>query len=113
MNLEFKTNPCDREISPNSIWQHYKGDYYTIIDIVIDASNENNSGKLVIYQSLLDGRTFARPVNEFLGVKDKVTNSCRFIKCENSCRFIKCETPKITKHRVFDMSVTLPAEGLE
>lgn len=104
MNLEFKTNPCDREISPNSIWQHYKGDYYTIIDIVIDASNENNSGKLVIYQSLLDGKTFTRPVNEFLGVKDRVTNSCRFIKCE---------TPKITNHRVFNMFVTLPAEGLE
>lgn len=104
MNLEFKTNPCDREISPNSIWKHYKGDYYMIIDIVIDASNENNSGKLVVYQSLLDSKTFARPVDEFLGVKGRVTNSYRFIKCE---------IPRLSQDEdIFNVSVTLPIEGI-
>lgn len=55
-------------IYPNRIYRHFKGKYYLVIGVAVDA----NSGKhRVVYRALYDDcRLFVRPLEEFLSPVD-------------------------------------------
>lgn len=56
-------------IYPNRIYRHFKGKYYLVAGVAVDA----DSGKLlVVYRALYgDCRMFVRPLEEFLSPVDK------------------------------------------
>ena len=53
----------------NRVYKHFKGDYYLVLDIVI---NSETNEKMVLYQSLYDdGVKYVRPFNMFISKVDK------------------------------------------
>ena len=57
------------DIIKNRVYKHFKGDYYLVLDIVI---NSETMEEMVLYQSLYgDGRKYVRPKDMFLSKVDK------------------------------------------
>lgn len=62
-----------REIKVGSIYKHFKGKNYYILDIVLDSetNNEKEPKKIVIYKALYgDHLTWARPYDMFASEVD-------------------------------------------
>ena len=52
----------------NRVYKHFKGDYYLVLDTVIDSETEK---EMVLYQALYeDGKKYVRPLEMFLGEVD-------------------------------------------
>lgn len=57
-----------REIKLNTIYRHFKGDKYLVMDIVIDSETGR---KMVLYKGLYDGLPcYVRPLDMFLSEVD-------------------------------------------
>ena len=58
-----------RELKTNSIYKHFKGDYYLVIDIAYDSETKE---KMVVYKRLYgDCSLWVRPLDMFLSEVDK------------------------------------------
>ncbi len=58
------------KLQKNRIYKHFKGDYYIVLDIVIDS--ETNK-KMVLYQALYDdGKKYVRALDMFLSEVDHI-----------------------------------------
>ena len=58
-----------REIKLNTIYRHFKGDLYLVMDIVIHSETKE---KMVLYKGLYgDCLTYVRPLEMFLSKVDK------------------------------------------
>lgn len=58
-----------REIKLNTIYRHFKGDYYLVKDIVI---HSETGEKMVLYTALYgECKSFVRPLDMFLSEVDK------------------------------------------
>ncbi len=56
------------KLMKNRVYKHFKGDYYLVLDTVIDS--ETNK-EMVLYQSLYgDGKKYVRPLEMFLSMVD-------------------------------------------
>ena len=56
------------EIIKNRVYKHFKGDYYLVLDIVINSETEE---KMVLYEALYgDGKKYVRPLDMFLSEVD-------------------------------------------
>ena len=52
----------------NRVYKHFKGDYYLVLDIVIDSETKE---EMVLYQALYDdGKKYVRPLKMFLSEVD-------------------------------------------
>ena len=57
------------EVIKNRVYKHFKGDYYLVVDIVI---NSETMEEMVLYQSLYgDGIKYVRPKEMFISKVDK------------------------------------------
>lgn len=57
-----------RELKKNTIYKHFKGDYYLVIDTVIHSETKE---KLVLYRGLYgDLKLYVRPFDMFLSEVD-------------------------------------------
>ena len=66
-----------REIKPNTIYKHFKGKFYYVIDIADNATNDEESSKYVIYKALYDdNRTYIRNLEEFSSEVDREKYPC-------------------------------------
>ncbi len=58
------------DIIKNRVYKHFKGDYYLVLDIVI---NSETNEEMVLYQALYDdGKKYVRPKEMFLSMVDHV-----------------------------------------
>ena len=58
-----------RELKINSIYKHFKGDYYLVIDIAYDSETKE---KMVVYKRLYEDCSLCvRPLDMFLSEVDK------------------------------------------
>ena len=58
-----------RKIKTNTIYKHFKGDLYLVIDI---ATNTETDEKMVVYRALYgDCKLFTRPYDIFISEVDK------------------------------------------
>ncbi len=56
------------KLMKNRVYKHFKGDYYLVLDTVIDSETEK---EMVLYQALYeDGKKYVRPLEMFLGEVD-------------------------------------------
>ena len=69
------------EVIKNRVYKHFKGDYYLVLDIVI---NSETNEKMVLYRALYgEGILYVRPIKMFLSEVDhikypEVTQKYRF-----------------------------------
>ena len=64
-----------REIKIGQVYQHFKGNYYVVLDVVNDCDSNNDAEfrKIVIYQALYgDHLKWARRLDDFMGEVDRV-----------------------------------------
>ncbi len=56
------------KLMKNRVYKHFKGDYYLVLDIVI---NSETMEEMVLYQALYgDGKKYVRPLKMFLSMVD-------------------------------------------
>ena len=56
------------KVLKNRVYKHFKGDYYLVLDIVI---NSETMEEMVLYQALYgDGKKYVRPLKMFLSMVD-------------------------------------------
>lgn len=60
--------PIDRLPAPGEVWAHYKGGEYTIECVAHDEGDVN--WLMVVYRGM-DGRTWVRPLAEFIGLTEE------------------------------------------
>ena len=69
------------EVLKNRVYRHFKGDYYLVLDIVI---NSETKEAMVLYQGLYeDGKKYVRPKEMFLSEVDHV----KYPKVKQKYRF--------------------------
>ena len=57
------------EVIKNRIYKHFKGNYYLVLDIVINSETDE---EMVVYQALYeDGKRYVRPISMFIDKVDK------------------------------------------
>ena len=57
------------KLMKNRVYKHFKGDYYLVIDTVINSETEE---EMVLYQQLYgNGKKYVRPLKMFLSTVDK------------------------------------------
>ena len=57
-----------RKLEKNTIYKHFKGDYYLVLDIAI---NSETNEEYVVYRALYDNnKLYIRPLNMFLSEGD-------------------------------------------
>ena len=64
-----------REIKIGQVYQHFKGNYYVVLDVVNDCDNAPGefSKKMVVYQALYgDHLKWARRLDEFMSEVDHI-----------------------------------------
>ena len=76
-----------REIKENTIYRHFKGNFYRVLYIAYDAEHDKNGvmEKLVVYQSNHDGKILVRSYENFISKVDKekypnATQEYRFVE---------------------------------
>jgi hypothetical protein len=52
------------EVIPGRIYRHFKGELYFVIGL---AKHTESEEEFVIYQKILQGKLWARPVGDFMG----------------------------------------------
>ncbi len=52
-------------VQESAVYRHYKGDQYTIVSVAVDATNEREGNKVVVYRSLTNETTYCRDLEEF------------------------------------------------
>lgn len=57
----------DCDVEEWSEWRHYKGNVYTVVTLALDA---NSHEKVVIYQDVIKGYVWTRPLSEWLEMVD-------------------------------------------
>ena len=58
------------EVIKNRVYKHFKGDYYLVIDIVI---NSETKEEMVLYRALYgDGNLYVRPYDMFISEVDHI-----------------------------------------
>ena len=65
----------ERKIKIGSIYKHFKGHAYKVIEIAYDSENYNEENpeesKMVVYQNVEDGKCWVRPYSMFNSLVDK------------------------------------------
>ena len=61
-------NAKERGISINSVWKHFKGEYYKVICV---AKHSETGEELVLYKHISNSKIYARPIDIFLSKVDK------------------------------------------
>lgn len=73
-----------RRVQKNTVYRHFKGNYYYVMDIAYSATNKDGTNKkMVVYKSLSDGLVYVRDLKEFSSEVDRkkypdVTQRYRF-----------------------------------
>ena len=65
----------ERKIKVGSIYKHFKGYVYKVIEIAYDSENYNEENpeesKMVVYRNVEDGKCWVRPYSMFNSFVDK------------------------------------------
>ncbi len=57
------------EVIKNRVYRHFKGDYYLVLDLVINSETDE---EMVLYQALYgEGKRYVRPLEMFISEVDK------------------------------------------
>ena len=59
---------AERNICVNSVWKHFKGEYYKFICV---AKHSETEEELVVYEHISNSKIYARPIDMFLSKVDK------------------------------------------
>ena len=61
----------ERNIKPNTIYRHFKGKYYYVLDVVEDCTNTGEGKQYVVYRALYGDYTmYVRELDEFKSLVD-------------------------------------------
>lgn len=80
-----------RQLQLNRVYKHFKGNYYIVLDIVLNADDLK---RYVLYKQLYeDGKSFIREEQEFLSKVDKI----KYPNVKQKYRFELQEIEKVNK----------------